>query len=56
MEADVLLYDLWPFAISCGLVLFVLSFLIPDAAAVTIVRILSIAALVFALVVSFPLA
>jgi len=56
MEAAVLLYDLWPFAISCGLVLFVLSFLIPDAAAVTIVRILSIAALIFSLVVSFPIA
>ena len=56
MAPNVVLYDLWPFAISCGLVLFVLSFLIPDAAAVTIVRILSIAAFVFALVVSFPVA
>lgn len=52
---NVVLYDLWPFAVSCGLLLFVLSWLIPDPAAVTIVRILSVAALIFALIVSFPI-
>ena len=50
------LYEVYPFAVAVALLLFVLSFLVPDPAAVTIVRILSIAALIFALVVSFPVA
>lgn len=55
MEADLLLWDLWPFSLSIGAALFVLSFLIPDPAAVTIVRVLSFAVLICAVIVSFPI-
>lgn len=55
MDADLLLYDLWPFSLSIGVALLVLSFLIPDPAAVTVIRVLSFAVLIVAVVVSFPI-
>ena len=48
------LYDLWPFAIAIGLTLFVVSFLVPEATAVT-VRVLSMVAFVFAIIAAFPI-
>jgi len=50
------LYDLYPFAVAVGLALLALSFVLPDAAAVMILRILSVVAFVFAIIAAFPVA
>jgi hypothetical protein len=48
------LYGFWPLALAVGWVLFALSFVLPEPAAVTVMRVLAVAAFVLAAVFAIP--
>lgn len=48
------LFDLYPVAIAIGLAAFALSFVLPDAAVVTVFRILAVVAFILAAVFAIP--
>jgi hypothetical protein len=53
MDPDVL-FSLWPLALAIGWALFILSFLLPEPAAVTALRVLAFIAMVIAAVFAIP--